>query len=290
MDCIERAKTPAVQLKQAELLSPPLSVASPNRRLNVAPRSFWKGYLKLSLVTCPVTLQPATGDSERVRFRMLSRKTLRPLESRYVDSGDGKPVPLEDQVKGYQIDNDNFVMLEPEELTAVALESTRTIEIENFIPRDSIGWIWYDKPHFLAPQDAVGDEAFVVIREAMEKNSVAGIARVVLYRRERPVMIEQMGKGMVLWTLRYASEIREQPKDWIDQPVDTDAAKALKTFIRRNTHDWDPALARDEVQEKYLELIADKKPGKPSRKRSSSRTRDSNVVDLMERLRQSLGR
>ena len=177
----------------------------------MAPRRFWKGYLKLSLVTCPVAMMPATSDSEKVRFHTLNRATGNRIESHYVDAVSGKPVDAEDEVKGYQRGEDDYVMLEDEEIEAVALESTRTIDIETFVPRRfRSSWIWYDKPHFLMPDDPVGEQAFSVIREAMEKTGTVAISRIVLYRRERAVMLEPRGKGIVLWTLRYGDEVRDE--------------------------------------------------------------------------------
>ena len=126
----------------------------------MAPRSFWKGYLKLSLVTCPVAMMPATTEIERVRFHMLNRKTGRRVVSQYVDAVSGRPVDEDDQVKGYERDENEYVLLEDDELEAIALESTRTIDIDMFVSRDSIDWIWYDKPHYLTPGDPVGEEAF----------------------------------------------------------------------------------------------------------------------------------
>src|ERR1700754_1814078 len=148
------------------------------------PRSFWKGYLKLSLVTCPVTMMPATTDSERVRFHTLNRKTGNRINSQYVDAETGRVVDDDDTVKGYENGPDEFVMLEDEELDEVALESTRTIDIETFVPADSIEWIWYDQPHYLMPDDAVAEEAFSVIRDAMTATGTVAISRLVLYRRE----------------------------------------------------------------------------------------------------------
>ena len=133
----------------------------------MAPRPSWHGYLKLSLVTCPVAMLPATSEAEKVRFHTLNRVTGNRVHARYVDAETGKPVGDEDQVKGYEREDGEYVMLEDEELDAVALESTRTIDIDCFVPADSIGWIWYDTPHYLVPDDKVGEEAFSVIREAM---------------------------------------------------------------------------------------------------------------------------
>ncbi|MGO4840366.1 Ku protein, partial [Rhizobiaceae sp. 2RAB30] len=154
-----------------------------------APRPFWKGYLKLSLVTCPVAMTPATSESEKVRFHTLNRKTNSRVVSQYVDAVSGKPVAEEDEAKGYQRGEDEYVLLEDEELDAVGLESTRTIDIDMFVAADSIGWIWYDKPHYLTPDDPVGEEAFSVIRDAMASTKTVGISRLVLYRRERAVLL-----------------------------------------------------------------------------------------------------
>ena len=150
----------------------------------MAPRSSWHGYLKLSLVTCPVAMLPANSEAEKVRFHTLNRATGNRVHARYVDAETGKPVNDEDQVKGYEREDGEYVMLEDEELEAVALESTRTIDIDCFVPAASIGWIWYDKPHYLVPDDKVGEEAFSVIREAMVKSNTRAISRVVLNHHE----------------------------------------------------------------------------------------------------------
>jgi DNA end-binding protein Ku len=176
----------------------------------MAPRPSWRGYLKLSLVTCPVAMLPATSEAEKVRFHTLNRATGNSVHASYVDAETGKPVGDEDQVKRYEREDGEYVMLEDEELDAVALESTRTIDIECFVPANSIGWIWYDAPHYLVPDDKVGEEAFSVIRGAMVKSNTRAISRVVLYHRERAVLLEPRDKGIVLWTLRYGDEVRDE--------------------------------------------------------------------------------
>ena len=175
----------------------------------MAPRSFWKGYLKLSLVTCPVAMMPAVTEGEKVRFHMLNRATGNRIQSRYVDAKTGEPVEEDSEIKGYQSGTDEYVPLEDEELNSVALESTHTIDIDSFVPHDSIGWIWYDRPHYLVPNNPVGEEAFSVIRDAMRATNMVGISRVVLYRRERAVMLVPQDRGIVLWTLRYGDEVRD---------------------------------------------------------------------------------
>lgn len=259
----------------------------------MAPKPFWKGYLKLSLVTCPVAMTPATTDSEKVRFHTLNRETGNRVVSQYVDAESGKPVDDDDEVRGYQRGENEFVILEDDELAAVALESTRTIDIETFVPTDSVEWIWYDKPHYLTPDDPVGEEAFCVIRDAMEASKTVGIARLVMYRRERPVLLEPRDRGIVLWTLRYGDEVRD-PEPYFggidDQQPDPKLKKMVTTLIEERTEAWDPSMVHDPVQERLLEIIASKKKGRP-RPAAKPRTEEpsgGNVVSIMDALRKSL--
>lgn len=193
----------------------------------MAPRPFWRGYLKLSLVTCPVQMEPARTAAETLSFHTVNRKTGNRVESAYVDAETGKPVPDKDQVKGYPLDGDEHVMLEDEELESVALESSRTIDIERFAPAADVGWIWLDRPHFLKPADKVGEEAFAVIRAAMEATGTAAMSRLVLYRREHAVALLPRDKGIVLWTLRYRDELRPaEPAPGKAEPKPSPAPKA----------------------------------------------------------------
>src|SRR5271165_7488724 len=170
---------------------------------------FWKGYLKLSLVTCPVALTPATSEAEKVRFHTLNRKTGNRVVSRYVAGATGEPVEEDQEVMGYARDESSYVLLEDEELEAVRLESARTIDIETFAPADSIDWIWYDAPYYLTPDDPVGEEAYCVIRDAMRATSMVGVSRLVLNRRERAVLLKARDKGIELWALRFGDEVRD---------------------------------------------------------------------------------
>ena len=228
----------------------------------MAPRAFWKGYLKLSLVTCPVAMMPATTESEKVRFRTLNRKTGNRVVSQYVDAVSGKPVEEEDEVKGYPRGEDDYVLIEDEELEAVALESTRTVDIEMFVPSESIEWIWYDKPHYLFPDDPVGEEAFSVIRDAMADTGTVGISRLVLYRRERAVLLEPRGKGIVLWTLRYGDEVRD-PAAYFGKigkiQADPKLMDLVTTLIEEKKKPWSEKMVDDPVQDRLLEIIAAKK-------------------------------
>lgn len=259
----------------------------------MASRSFWKGYLKLSLVTCPVTMMSATSEAEKVRFHTLNRATGNRVEGIYVDDETGRTVDEDDQARGYERGPGEFVILEDEELAAVALESTRTIDIEMFVPADSVQWLWYDRPHFLMPNDPVGEEAFAVIREAMAATGTVGIARLVLYRRERPVMLEPRGRGIVLWTLHYAEEVR-RPEGYfgdIDAKPEAPLVDLVGKLIDKRTRDWDDSLVHDPLQDNLKSLIAARKK---SRRRSSPRRgkeapeAPTNVVNIMDALKKSL--
>jgi DNA end-binding protein Ku len=264
------------------------------KAIAMAPRPFWKGYLKLSLVTCPVAMTPATSDSEKVRFHTLNKKTNNRVVSHYVDAETGKPVSEDDEVKGYQRGEDDYVLLEDEELEAVGLESTRTIDIDMFVDADTIGWIWYDKPHYLTPDDPVGEEAFSVIRDAMQATGKVGISRLVLYRRERAVMLEPKGKGIVVWTLRYGDEVRDTNEyfgNLGEVKADPDLMKLVGTLIEERTKPWEPNMVADPVQERLLDLIASKKKGRKNSAKAKAEPDEpgNNVINIMDALRKSIG-
>lgn len=259
----------------------------------MTPRSFWKGYLKLSLVTCPVAMAPAVSENEKVRFHTLNRKTGHRVVSQYVDAVSGEPIEEDDEVKGYERGEDDYVLLEDEELGAIALESARTIDIEMFAPADSIGWTWYDKPHYLTPDDPVGEEAFAVIRDAMASTSTVGISRLVLYRRERAVMLEPRDKGIVLWTLRYGDEVRSEGEYFehiSDAKPDPEMMKLVARLIAARTKPWNPEMVSDPVQERLLDVISEKTKGRkrPAPEKPAAEPAPSNVVNIMDALRRSL--
>ena len=261
----------------------------------MAPAPYWKGYLKLSLVTCPVQMLPATTESEKVRFRTLNRVTGNPIVSHYVDSVTGKQVRSEDEVKGYEIGDGQYVMLEDEELSNVALESTRTIDIEMFVPRSSIPWIWLDTPYYLSVENPVGLDAFSVIRDAMAAEGMVGISRLVISRRERAVMIEPRGKGIVLWTLRYGDEVRDKAEYFAGLHKETAEAEAeplVDQFIKQETRHWSPSMVADPIQKKLLQLVELKRrqqrPAPIKTKPLAPGVRHPGVANIMDALRKSL--
>ena len=238
----------------------------------MAPRPFWKGYLKLSLVTCPVQMEPARTAQDKISFHTVNRKTGNRVESRYVDAETGKPVADEDQVKGYPLDDENYVMLEDEELEAVALESTRTIDIDRFVPADDVSWIWLDRPHFLKPADKVGEEAFAVIREAMTATRTVALSRLVLYRREHAVALLPRDKGIVLWTLRYRDELRpaepapgkgRRQDDPAGRPADQGAHRDLERRPRQRSGRGEP---REDHRQQEVKGEARRSRSNPSRR------------------------
>ena len=258
-----------------------------------APRAFWKGYLKLSLVTCPVAMTPALTEGERIRFRTLNRATGNPVASRYVDAGTGDTVEDDDRVMGYETAQDEFVMLEEDELDAVALESTRTIDIERFVPRDDVPPIWRDRPHYLVPDDKVGEEAFAVIREGLAQTRTVGLSRLVLYRRERRVLLEPRDRGILLWTLREPDQVREAvdlPGQGEEPTPPADMVALARRVIAERRQDWDAALVADPVQDRLQEIIAARRKGRKTRKPEAAEPapRAGNVIDIVEALRRSL--
>ena len=164
----------------------------------MAPRPNWKGFLKLSLVTCAVAMYSATSTTQRVRFNIINRKTGNRIHNEVVDAETGDVVEQEDRVKGYKVEGDRYILVDDDELDNVALESTHTIDIEEFVPMSEVDRIYLDESFYIVPQDEVAQEAFAVIRDAMEKNDLAGLARVVVYRRERLLLLRPRGKGLSL--------------------------------------------------------------------------------------------
>ncbi len=256
----------------------------------MAQSRFWKGSLKLSLVTCAVAIVPAVSDSEKVRFHTLNRLTGNRVESRYIDAETGKAVGDDAVAKGYPRDAENYLILEDEELEAVALESARIVDVATFVPKESIDWLWYDRPHYLVPDDKVGVEAFSVIREAMVATGKVGIARLVLYRRERAVMLEPRGRGIVLWTLRYGDEVRS-PEDELGGIAGTPPSDAPSLFARlidKRTRPWDGAAIRDSLEEDLRKLIAARKKGHRRKVAAKEPPPAGNVVSIVDALKKSI--
>jgi len=254
------------------------------------PRPNWKGYLKLSLVSCPVALFPATSASEKVSFHLLNAATGNRLKQQYVDADTGAIVEREDRVKGYEIAKGDYVIVTDEELNEIEIESSHTIDIESFVARSEVDPVYYDNHYFLTPDDKVGEEAFAVIREAMRKRDVVGIARVVLYGRERMLLLEPRSKGLMGVTLHYDYEVRSDaayfdaiPKIEIAKEMLELASHIIDTKMAR----FDPSKFKDRYQEAVADLVRSKRAGRPAQ--IPHAPAPSNVVNLMDALRRSLG-
>lgn len=262
----------------------------PQRQVRImAPRPNWKGYLKLSLVSCSVALFTATTTSDRIRFHIINRRTGNRVRNLVVDAETGEPVDEQDRVKGYEIEKGQYVLLEEEELDDVALESTHTIEIEEFVPRSEVDQIFLDENYYIVPSDKVAHEAFAVIREAMRKEGLVGIARVVLYRRERILMLQPRGKGLLATALRYRSEVRDENAYFADiseVKIPADMLDLAVHILRSKKAHFDPDRFEDRYEAALARLIAAKQAGKPPPK--TAETRPGNVINLMDALRRSL--
>ena len=254
----------------------------------MAPRPNWKGFLKLSLVSCSVALYTATSTSQRVSFNILNRKTGNRIRYDVVDAETGEEVEKEDRVKGYKLDKNDYLLLEDEELENVALESTHTIEIEEFVPVSEVDRIYLDESFYIVPQDEVAQEAFAVIREAMKKEGLAGLARVVIYRRERLLLLQPRGKGLIATALRYKNEVRDED-DYFDEipnvKVSADMLKLATHILDTKKGEFKPEKFEDRYEDALKALIKAKQQGKEPP--VVSEPKPSNVINLMDALKRS---
>ena len=255
----------------------------------VAPRAYWKGYLKLSLVSCPIALFPATSEREKISFHQLNKKTGNRIKYRKVDADTGEEVQSEDIIKGYEVSKGDYLELTPEELEAVSLNSTRTIEIDEFVPRSEIDELYMRDPYYLIPDGDVGQEAFAVIRESIKKEGMVALGRVVFTSREHVIMLEARGKGLMGVTLRYPYEVRKENDyfgDLPDQKVAKDMLDLAKHIVDTKAGHFKPEKFEDHYEQALKELLKKKQEGKPIER--ATERKPSNVVSLMDALRKSV--
>jgi DNA end-binding protein Ku len=254
----------------------------------MAPRANWKGFLKLSLVSCSVAMVQATSTKERIRFHIINKDTGNRIRFKQVDAETGEEVPEEARVKGYKTAGGSYVLLEPEELDDVALESTHTIDIESFVTRKEIDEIYLDTPYYIFPDDEVGAEAFAVIRDAMTSMSLVGLARVVLYNHEHLLLLEPLGKGIKATALRQQEEIRNS-KDYFseieDKRVPKDMLGLAEHILKTKRGHFDSSKFSDRYEGALKALIKAKQAGEAP---PPPPARPSNVINLMDALRRSV--
>ena len=254
----------------------------------MAPRASWKGYLKLSLVSCPVRLYPATSASERISFNQLHKKTHNRINMKPVDPELGL-VERSDLVKGYEYEDKQYIIIEDSDLDAVRIESNHTMNIEAFVDEDSVDVIYLDAPYYLAPDGAMAEETFVVLREAMRKSGKLAIARLVLSSRERVVTIGSRENGMFVCTLRNPNEVRGTAEYFGNIPVgnpDPEMLQLAEALIKQKETEFDPKDYEDRYEVALMNMIREKLKGhKPIIAAAPER---GNVINLMDALKASL--
>jgi DNA end-binding protein Ku len=254
----------------------------------MAPRPNWKGYLKLSLVSCPIALYPATSASERVSFNQINKNTGNRIRYRKVDEETEEPVEQADIIKGYQVEKNVYVTLEDEELEAIQVESTHTIEIDKFVPKKQLDERYFDSPYYIVPNDQVGQDAFAVIRDAMKGKGMVGVGRVVISKRERPIILEPFGKGMRGMTLRYSYEVRNAEDYFSDIPdvkIPGEMLKLAEHIVDTKSDDFDPTEFEDHYETAVVELLRQKQSGKAVSKTAARgpAKQVGNVIDLLKK-------
>ena len=254
------------------------------------PRPYWKGYLKLSLVSCPIALYTATSSGERVAFRQINKKTGNRLRQQLVDEGTGEPIDPDDKGRGYEVDKGVYLQVEDEEIDAIAVESSHTIDIDSFVPKSEVDERYVDSPYYLVPENKVALEAFAVIRDAMLGKGMVALGRVVLSKRERVIMLQPRGKGLLGATLRYPYEIRDEFiyfGDIGEIQIPKDMLALAEHILESKAATFDPTLFHDRYEEAVVAMLNEKRAGMPIPKERPM-PRIVAGTDLMAALKQSI--
>ena len=255
----------------------------------MAPRAYWKGYLKLSLVSCPIALFPATSEREKISFHQLHKQTGNRIKYRKVDAETGDEVESADIIKGYEVGKGEYLEIGPEELEAIAIESKRTIEIDEFVPRKEIDELYFNNPYYVVPDGEVGEQAFAVIREAIRQEGMVAIGKVVFTSREHIIALEARHKGLLGVTLRYPYEVRKEADyfdDIADEKLPKDMLDLAKHIVDSKKAEWKPERFEDQYEDALKELLKKKQSGQ---KIEAPHDREpSKVVNLMDALRRSV--
>ncbi|MEA2892856.1 MAG: end-binding protein Ku [Bradyrhizobium sp.] len=256
----------------------------------MAPRANWKGFLRLSLVTCPVALFPATSDSEKISFNQINRNTGHRIKYMKVDADTGEEVSSEDIMKGYKVDTDTYIEISREELDNIALESTRTIEIDQFVPKSEIDELYLVRPYYIVPDGKVGHDAYAVIRETIRSLDKVALARVVLTNREHVIALEARDNGLMGMLLRYPYEVRNSAEyfdDIQDVKITKDMLDLAKHIVQQKSGHFDPTKFEDHYEAALTELINKKRNGERITQVAKPVSND-NVISLMDALKRSI--
>jgi len=253
-----------------------------------APRASWKGFLKIAEVTCPVGLYAAVSSSERIVLHTVNRSTGSRVSRQYIDAATGEPVEGDDQIKGYEVGKDEYVVLEPEEIAAAVPENDKRLTVSAFVDRGEIDDVYFDRPYFLAPSDRSGDEAFELIREGLRVTNTAAIAQAVLFRRVRSLLIRPLGAGLAATSLHFDYEVRSAREAFADVPelkIKGEMLELAEHIIRTKQGEFDPSKFEDRYEAALAELVKAKIEGrKIEAPKRPKRTAPSN---LMAALRES---
>ena len=253
----------------------------------MAPRAYWKGYLKLSLVSCPVALYPASSEREKISFHQINEDTGNRIKYLKVDAETGKPVESDKIIKGYEVGKGQYIEVEPEELEAIAIESKRTIEIDEFVPKKEIDELYLNNPYYIAPNGEVGQQAFAVIREAISEEGMVALGRVVFTSREHVIALEARGKGLLGITLRYPYEVRDE-KDYFDdipnEKIPKDMLELAQHIVKSKAGHFHPEKFEDQYEDALKELLKKKQAGE----KIEAPREPAEVVNLMDALRASV--
>jgi DNA end-binding protein Ku len=255
----------------------------------MAPRPYWKGFLRLSLVSCPIQLFPATSEREKIRFHQINKETGNRIKYRKVDADTGDEVDQADIVKGYEARKGEYIELEPEELEAVAIDSTRLIDIEQFVPKSEIDELYLGNPYYIVPDGKVGQQAFAVIREAIKEKDMVALGRVVFTSREHIIALEPRGKGMIGITIRYPYEVRDE-KDYFDDLPDEKIPKEMLELAGHILKTKQGHFKPDKFEDRYEQALKDllKKKAHGDKIERVEKDEPGKVINLMDALRRSV--
>lgn len=257
----------------------------------MAPRAYWKGYLKLSLVSCPIALYPASSSSERVSFNRINKKTGNRLKQQLVNSETGEPVEREDVGRGYEIGKNQYLQVEDEEIEKIQIESTHTVDIMSFVPRAEIDDRYLDSTYYIAPTDQVGQEAFAVIRDTIRDKKMVALGRIVLTRREHVIMLEAFDKGLLAVTLKYPYEVRDHAAYFEDVPdlkLPAEMKDLASHIVDSKATHFDPSAFEDHYETALVDMLRAKQAGTMIEPKKAEAA-PQRVINLMDALRASIG-
>src|ERR1700760_2482534 len=251
------------------------------------PHAYWSGFLRLSLVSCPIYISPATSERERISLHQINPKTGNRIRLQPVDAETGEELDRADLIRGYEVEKGQYIEITKDELSALKIDSSRVLELSRFVERDSINVVYLDTPYYVYPENAQAEEAYHVIAAALAKTDRVGVGRIVMSQRERPVALQPFEKGLLLSTLHTAEEVRVAEFDTPKNKPDPQMVEIATTIIERLAGKFEPKGFRDQYQDALRELVESKQKGKPIQ-RAKIAEPSSNVVDLMAVLKKSL--